>query len=116
MKPILLSIMAISLLASLACGGGGGGGASPALTPPAKALAYGNPSDASSWRLVQNPQSTGSTLLLDLLAPPGASGRGITVVLSAPSGSATWSPVSGTDLVCDRAGRWMVLEDNLRVP
>ncbi|MDT5175176.1 MAG: glutamate---cysteine ligase / carboxylate-amine ligase, partial [Mycobacterium sp.] len=24
--------------------------------------------------------------------------------------------VSGIDLVCDRAGRWMVLEDNLRVP
>ena len=24
--------------------------------------------------------------------------------------------VSGTDLVCDRAGHWMVLEDNLRVP
>ena len=24
--------------------------------------------------------------------------------------------ISGTDLVCDRAGRWLVLEDNLRVP
>ena len=24
--------------------------------------------------------------------------------------------ISGTDLVCDRAGHWMVLEDNLRVP
>jgi carboxylate-amine ligase len=24
--------------------------------------------------------------------------------------------ISGTDLVCDRAGRWMVLEDNLRIP
>jgi carboxylate-amine ligase len=24
--------------------------------------------------------------------------------------------VSGTDLVCDRAGNWMVLEDNLRIP
>jgi glutamate---cysteine ligase / carboxylate-amine ligase len=24
--------------------------------------------------------------------------------------------ISGTDIVCDRAGRWMVLEDNLRVP
>jgi carboxylate-amine ligase len=24
--------------------------------------------------------------------------------------------ISGTDLVCDRAGNWMVLEDNLRVP
>jgi glutamate---cysteine ligase / carboxylate-amine ligase len=26
------------------------------------------------------------------------------------------SHVSGTDLVCDRAGNWMVLEDNLRIP
>jgi carboxylate-amine ligase len=24
--------------------------------------------------------------------------------------------ISGTDLVCDRAGHWMVLEDNLRIP
>jgi carboxylate-amine ligase len=24
--------------------------------------------------------------------------------------------ISGTDLVCDRAGQWMVLEDNLRIP
>jgi carboxylate-amine ligase len=24
--------------------------------------------------------------------------------------------ISGTDLVCDRAGKWMVLEDNLRIP
>jgi carboxylate-amine ligase len=24
--------------------------------------------------------------------------------------------ISGTDLVCDRAGNWMVLEDNLRIP
>ncbi|HTH88943.1 MAG TPA: circularly permuted type 2 ATP-grasp protein [Mycobacterium sp.] len=31
-------------------------------------------------------------------------------------GDAVRSHVSGTDLVCDRAGHWMVLEDNLRIP
>jgi len=32
------------------------------------------------------------------------------------AGNAVRAHVSGTDLVCDRAGRWLVLEDNLRVP
>jgi glutamate---cysteine ligase / carboxylate-amine ligase len=32
------------------------------------------------------------------------------------AGDTVRANVSGTDLVCDRAGRWMVLEDNLRVP
>ena len=31
-------------------------------------------------------------------------------------GDAVRSHISGTDLVCDRAGHWMVLEDNLRIP
>ncbi len=32
------------------------------------------------------------------------------------AGDTVRAHVSGTDLVCDAAGRWMVLEDNLRVP
>ena len=32
------------------------------------------------------------------------------------TGDAVRAHVSGTDLVCDAAGRWLVLEDNLRVP
>ena len=32
------------------------------------------------------------------------------------AGDVVRAHISGTDLVCDRAGRWMVLEDNLRVP
>ncbi|MDT5145618.1 MAG: glutamate---cysteine ligase / carboxylate-amine ligase, partial [Mycobacterium sp.] len=31
-------------------------------------------------------------------------------------GNSVRAHISGTDMVCDRAGRWMVLEDNLRVP
>ena len=31
-------------------------------------------------------------------------------------GDAVRAHISGTDLVCDDAGRWLVLEDNLRVP
>ena len=32
------------------------------------------------------------------------------------AGNTVRAHISGTDLVCDRAGQWMVLEDNLRVP
>ena len=32
------------------------------------------------------------------------------------AGDTVRAHISGTDLVCDRAGHWMVLEDNLRVP
>ncbi len=32
------------------------------------------------------------------------------------AGDSVRAHISGTDIVCDRAGRWMVLEDNLRVP
>jgi len=32
------------------------------------------------------------------------------------AGDAVRAHISGTDLVCDRAGHWLVLEDNLRVP
>ena len=32
------------------------------------------------------------------------------------AGNSVRAHISGTDIVCDRAGRWMVLEDNLRVP
>ena len=32
------------------------------------------------------------------------------------AGNTVRAHISGTDLVCDRAGHWLVLEDNLRVP
>lgn len=32
------------------------------------------------------------------------------------AGDSVHAHISGTDLVCDRAGNWMVLEDNLRIP
>ncbi len=32
------------------------------------------------------------------------------------AGNTVRAHIGGTDLVCDRAGRWVVLEDNLRVP
>ena len=32
------------------------------------------------------------------------------------AGDSVRAHISGTDLVCDRAGNWMVLEDNLRIP
>ena len=73
----------------LACGGG-------AKNPlKAATLVYTNPTDASSWRLVQAATSTTTHLVLDLVAPTGASGQGVTLVLTTDPAKAAWSPVSG---------------------
>lgn len=83
-----------ALLLALACGGG-----KPDNTPPpgpASALAYTNPTDLARWRLMKNPgASTGTHLVLDLVAPPGTSGQGVTLVLTANSGEASWALLDG---------------------
>jgi hypothetical protein len=48
---------------------------------------------------VRNSSSSDTTLLLDLLAPTGSSGRGVTVVLTADPGLVGWKPLDGTSLI-----------------
>jgi len=73
---------------SLACGGAGGGS-----TPK---LVYTAPADTSSWWLKQDPASTPAFLLLDLMAPAGTSGQGVTLILTADASKAVWHAFSST--------------------
>jgi hypothetical protein len=46
---------------------------------------------------VRDSTSTSTHLVVDLLAPTGTSGQGITLILTTDTAAATWSYVSGTD-------------------
>jgi len=81
---------ALVLLAPLACGGGSGSHPE-SLAAPATVLSYVDPGDPGQWRLVKNPSSTPGHLILNLLAPSGVSGMGVTLVLTADSAHARWS-------------------------
>ena len=97
MKRWMLPCVSALVLISLACGGGGSG---PNPSPVnANRLVYTNPTDSSSWRLVRNSSSSDTTLLLDLLAPTGGYGRGVTVVLTADPSLVSWKPVDGTSFI-----------------
>jgi hypothetical protein len=65
--------------------------------PVASGLDYANP-PGTGWRLLKNKQeSTASHLVLDLVGPVGASGRGVDLNLSADPAHAGWATVSGAD-------------------
>jgi hypothetical protein len=96
MKPTSTFLAAAALMAFLACGGGGGSSSSSSSSSSGSQLGYSNPSNTSGWYLAQDPASTSTHLVLDLMAPSGTSGQGITLVLTTNASQATWSYVSGT--------------------
>lgn len=92
-----------ALLFLVACGSGDSGAKGP-VTPPVPAITYTDPTDASKWRLVRNPQSQDGKLLLDLVGPTGATGRGVTLTLAADATRLAWStPEGATTRVRNRA-------------
>jgi hypothetical protein len=75
MRATLLVLSSIALLAA-ACGGTSN--STPVQKPPALAagLDYTDPT-GSGWRLVRDPSSTTTHLVLSLVGPDGGSGRGV---------------------------------------
>ena len=83
---------------ALACGGGAdkvSGVESPSPSPSSPtALVYTNPTDSTAWRLTHDSASTPAHLILDLMAPSGASGQGVTLILTTDASKAAWHAFS----------------------
>jgi hypothetical protein len=73
------------------------------VVPIASALIYTDPSDPTAWRLVRDSVSTSTHLVLDLLAPTGMFGQGLTLILTTDTVETSWSYVSGTSFMAQNA-------------
>ena len=89
----LLAVMLVAL--AVACGGCSGSNTAtpiPPVTPPpaaAKDVSYTDPV-STSWRLVKDPESTATHMVLNLVGPAGTSGRGVALTVHADASMMTW--------------------------
>jgi hypothetical protein len=77
----------ILLALTLACGGGG---SDVGTGPVGTKMVYTAPADISGWWLKADAASTPTSLVLDLMPPPGAFGQGVTLTLTGDAAQATW--------------------------
>jgi hypothetical protein len=90
LRPVGFAAMTGVLAFLVACGGSG----SSSVSGPK--LSYINPT-SSSYRLVADPTSTASHLVLSLVGPSGAQIQGTTVSLNADASKVTWTNPGGAD-------------------
>lgn len=88
-KSLLSLAGAASLLAFVACNGGGGG-SDP--VPTATTLTYTDPT-AGTWQLKKDPSSTGTHLVLNLVAVGAGNGNGVAASFTVDTARATWAYV-----------------------
>ena len=82
------AVLALGLPAlTLACGGGA---SSTSASKMSSGLVYTAPADTSGWWLKKDSASTSTRLVLDLMAPSGVSGQGVTLVLASNAAQAAW--------------------------
>lgn len=99
MRTLRWSLLAGLLGCLCACGGGGGGNPAPPPTPPASkatGLAYSDPA-GSGFRLVKDASSTSARIVLRLVGPAGATGRGVSFSLSVDPAQADLVKVNDGD-------------------
>jgi hypothetical protein len=96
MRMSLRPTLALPALLLLAACGGGGGGSTPQGPTQSTTLAYTDPT-GTGWRLVKDPSSSPSHLVLNLVGPTGGANFGVAFTATTDATQAPWAKVTSGD-------------------